>query len=280
MTIIDGKAIAANQRELLKDRILALKSKGITPGLRVLLVGDNPSSILYVRNKQKAAGTLGIDSQLYHLPAHTPEAEVLQLVHVLNEDPAVHGILVQLPLPAHIDSYTVLEQIRPEKDIDGLNSINAGRLVAGRECIVPCTPRGIMQLIKSTGVEIAGKNAVVVGRSQIVGRPVAALLMQENATVTVCHSHTKALCGYTRQADILVVATGQARLITADIVKPGAIIIDVGNSYIGDKLSGDVDFENVAPIVEFITPVPGGVGPMTIAMLMCNTVEAAERTSR
>lgn len=278
MNIIDGKAIAQQERLKLQSTIQALREAGITPGLSVVLVGENPASLLYVRNKEKAAGELGIHSTVYRMPAETEQAVLMERIAALNADEQVHGILVQLPLPDGLDTNAVLETILPEKDIDGLHSSNAGKLLAGEACVVPCTPRGILKLIKSTGVAISGKHAVVVGRSRIVGKAVSVLLLQENATVTMCHSYTQDLAAHTRMADILIVATGCAGLIKDDMVKRGAVVIDVGNSYIGGKLCGDVDFETVKEKAGYITPVPGGVGPMTITMLMRNTVEAAARS--
>lgn len=274
--VIDGKAIAAQKKALLSQRIEGLKARGRTPGLSVVLVGENPSSLLYVRNKERTALALGIAGRVYRLPEQTSQQELLSLVHALNEDPAIHGILVQMPLPQHIDPFAVTEAIAPHKDVDGLSTANVGRLIAGKPCHIPCTPRGILELIKSTHMEISARHAVVVGRSAIVGKPVSALLLQHNATVTICHSHTDRLAEFTRRADVLIAATGQAHLVNGAMIKPGAVVIDVGNSYVDGKLYGDVDFASAEAVAGYITPVPGGVGPMTIAMLMQNTVEAAQ----
>ncbi len=275
-TIINGKAIAAELCEALKAEVADLSRQGIVPGLRVILVGENPASVLYVSNKEKRAASLGINSQVLRLPETVTEAELLALIDTLNADPAVHGILVQLPLPAHICPEKVTGAIRPEKDVDGLHPINAGNLLIGRPCLAPCTPQGIMHLIKSTGISIAGKHAVVIGRSMLVGKPVSLLLLQQNATVTLCHSKTADLPAITRQADILIAAVGKANLVTADMIKPGAVVIDVGTNKTETGSCGDVCFEEAKEAAGYITPVPGGVGPMTIAMLMQNTVNAAK----
>ncbi len=277
---IDGKAIAAVQREALRPRISRLIEHGCVPGLTVILVGEDPASQVYVGNKERTAKELGFHGTVHRLSQSTPEAEVLRLIEKLNMDPAVHGILVQLPLPKHIDQAKVLAAIVPEKDVDGFHAINAGRLMADQPSVVPCTPKGIMTLIKSTGVSIKGKHAVVIGRSSIVGKPVSLLLLREHATVTICHSRTADLPAMTRQADILVSAVGKAGLVTGNMIKPGAVVIDVGtNRDENGKLCGDVLFSEAVEVAGFLTPVPGGVGPMTIAMLMENTVEAAERAS-
>lgn len=275
--LIDGKAIAKAELEKLRPRVDALIARGLTPSLVVILVGDDPASAKYVSNKERKAKSLGFAGGAYRLPGETSEAELIEIVERLNRDEAVHGILVQLPLPAHIDSNRVLAHISPEKDVDGLCPENSGALLQNLDGIVPCTPRGIITLIKSTGVSIEGKRAVVVGRSRIVGRPTSMLLMNENATITVCHSHTENLGDVTREADILVVAVGHAGLVTADMIKPGAVVIDVGINSVDGKLTGDVRFSEAACVAAHITPVPGGVGPMTIAMLMYNTVDAAEK---
>lgn len=279
-TIIDGKAIAAEQRTLLIPRIQRLTAQGVTPGLCVLLIGDDPASQSYVSSKERMAGTLGMYGVVHRLRADTTQQEVLERIYECNEDPKIHGILVQLPLPKHIEPAMVAAAVLPQKDVDGLHPVNAGRLLANQPCMVPCTPNGVMELIKSTGIEIAGKHAVVIGRSNIVGKPIALLLMHANATVTICHSRTQGLAEMTRQADILICAAGRPSMVRGDMIKPGAIVIDVGTSRVDGKLCGDVAFDEAVEAAGFITPVPGGVGPMTIAMLMRNTVEAAERASR
>ncbi|MFQ5795269.1 MAG: bifunctional methylenetetrahydrofolate dehydrogenase/methenyltetrahydrofolate cyclohydrolase FolD [Candidatus Bipolaricaulia bacterium] len=284
--IIDGTSIAQGVREELKPEVNKLQQEhGVTPGLAAVLVGDNPASQVYVNMKAKACDEVGTYSRKIQRPADTPQAELIQLVGQLNADPEIHGILIQLPLPSSIDEPTVLKVVDPDKDVDGFHSINLGRLLAAKYWeelppFVPCTPVGIIRLIESTGVEIEGKNAVVVGRSVIVGKPVAMLLLAKQATVTICHSRTRDLKAVTRQADILVVAIGRPKLVTADVIKPGAIVIDVGVNRLPDgKLVGDVDFEAVKDVADFITPVPGGVGPMTIAMLLTNTVESAKHSA-
>ncbi len=274
--IIDGKSIALAVREGLTPRVEALKAKGITPGLTVLVVGDDPASAIYVRNKDRACKKLGMAGTVTRLAEETTQEELLQIVHKLNADEAVHGILVQLPLPKHIDEQAVLRAIDPDKDVDGFHAMNAGRLMNGEEGFVACTPKGVMRLLEMTGVDLNGKNAVVVGRSNIVGKPMALLLLQKNCTVTIAHSRTKNLAEVTRGADILVVAVGRAEMITGDMIKPGAVVMDVGINRVDGKVVGDVDFESAKEVASFITPVPGGVGAMTIAMLMENTVEAAE----
>ncbi|HBT20447.1 MAG TPA: bifunctional methylenetetrahydrofolate dehydrogenase/methenyltetrahydrofolate cyclohydrolase FolD [Peptococcaceae bacterium] len=276
--IIDGKEIAGEMRQKIKDRVMNLKKKNIVPGLSVILVGDDPASQVYVRNKEKACKDLGIKSKTFRLPRETSQAEVINLIKDLNKDPEIHGILVQLPLPDHVDPDVVIEAIDPSKDVDGLHPVNMGRLIRGQQCLMPCTPHGCIIMIKRTGIDIKGKKAVVVGRSNIVGKPVSIMLLQENATVTVCHSKTVDLEKETREADILVVAVGKPKFIKGDMIKPGAVVIDVGiNRLDNGKLAGDVDFESASKVAGWITPVPGGVGPMTITMLMHNTVEAAER---
>ena len=269
--IIDGKAMAA----LVKDEVRAAIEtlEGRKPCLCVIIVGENPASQVYVRNKVKAAAYTGMDSLLIELPAQTPEAELLSKIAEMNADPAVDGILVQLPLPEHIDEEKVIDAIDPAKDVDGFHPQNVAGLWLGKDCLVPCTPAGIMRLIDSTGVNLKGLQAVVVGRSNIVGKPVAKLLLDRHATVTIAHSRTADLGAVTRQADVLVVAVGRAGLVTGDMVKPGAVVIDVGmNRNAEGKLCGDVDFASAEPVASWITPVPGGVGPMTIAMLMQNTL--------
>ncbi len=277
--IIDGKAIAQQVRAEWKIRADALKARGITPGLAVIIVGEDPASRVYVANKVKACAELGLHSEHIALPADTPEAELLGRIAALNADPKIHGILVQLPVPKHIDSSKVLEAIDPSKDVDGFHPINVGALATGNMRFAPCTPYGCMKLLEKSGVSIEGKHAVVVGRSNIVGKPMALLLLQANATVTICTSKTVDLAKFTRDADILVVAIGRAKMITGDMVKPGAAVIDVGmNRMDNGKLCGDVDFDSAKEVAGWITPVPGGVGPMTITMLVANTVQSAERT--
>ena len=258
----------------------ALKSRGITPGLAVVLVGEDPASAIYVRNKERACKKLGMNGTVLRLPEETTQQELLSTVQRLNEDPAVHGILVQLPLPRHLDEREVIRAIDPDKDVDGFHPINAGRLLIGEPGFVPCTPKGVMRLLEIEDVPLSGKHAVVVGRSNIVGKPMALLLLQENATVTICHSRTADLAAHTRRADILVAAIGKPRFITADMVKDGAVVVDVGINRVDGKLCGDVDFEPVSQKASYITPVPGGVGKMTIAMLMENAVEAAEHAAK
>ncbi len=277
--IIDGTAIAAVIREGLAQKVKELKeSRGITPGLAVVIVGDNPASRVYVNMKKKACAELGIYSEEHALPGDTPEEELISLVKRLNDDPNIHGILVQLPLPDHIDEQKVIEAISPYKDVDGFHPVNVGRLMIGTPSLVSCTPAGIMELLDRTGIELQGKHAVVVGRSNIVGKPAAILLLRKNATVTVCHSRTANLKEICRQADVLVAAVGKPRLITGDMVKPGAVVIDVGVSRVDGKLVGDVDVDSVGEVASYMTLVKGGVGPMTITMLLANTVEAASAT--
>lgn len=278
--IIDGKSIAKELRESLAPRVAALKEQGITPGLTVIVVGDDPASAIYVRNKERACVKLGMNSQVLRFSAETTQEEILNTVRLLNQDDSVHGILVQLPLPRHIDEQAVLRAIDPDKDVDGFHAMNAGRLMNGEPGFVACTPKGVMRLLEVSGVELDGKNAVVVGRSNIVGKPMALLLLQKNCTVTIAHSHTKDLAAVTRSADILVVAVGRAGFITGDMIKPGAAVMDVGINRVDGKVVGDVDFESAKEVASYITPVPGGVGAMTIAMLMENTVEAAENYAR
>ncbi len=279
--LIDGKGIAEQVKEELKPRIAYLTAKGCQPGLAVVLVGDNPASQVYVRNKEKACEKLGIASWKYHLPADTPFAEVLQLVEDLNRNPQVHGILVQLPLPPQIPEREILYRISPDKDVDGFHPYNLGRLMIGDPLFLPCTPWGVQELLIRSKIEVEGKNVVIVGRSNIVGKPLAMLLVQKakgaNATVSLCHTRTPNLAEYTRKADILVAACGVPEMIHGDMVKEGVVVIDVGINKVGDRLVGDVEFEGVSRRASSITPVPGGVGPMTIAMLMANTVKAAER---
>ena len=276
--ILDGKVLSAEIREQVSRRVEALKQRGVTPGLAVILVGDDPASEIYVRNKGKGCEETGMLSRTVKMDASVTQEALEAEIDRLNADPAIHGILVQLPLPRHLDEQAALAKILPEKDVDGFHLINAGRLMTGSEGVIPCTPKGALYMIRSTGEELSGKEAVVIGRSNIVGKPMAMLLMRENCTVTVCHSRTKDLAEHTRRADILVAAVGKAGFVTADMVKPGAIVIDVGINRVDGKVCGDVDFENVKEKVGWITPVPGGVGKMTIAMLLANTADAAERT--
>ena len=277
-TIIDGKAVSAAVKERVKNQIEELKEKnGVQAGLAVVLVGEDPASKVYVRNKKLACEATGIRSFEYYLPEETTQQQLLDLIDTLNKDKAVNGILVQMPLPKHIDEMTITCAIDPLKDVDAFHPENVGRIMMGIPEFLPCTPAGVMELIKSVGIEVSGKNCVVIGRSNIVGKPQAMLLLKENGTVTICHSRTKNLSEVTKQADILVVAIGKAKFVTADMVKPGAVVIDVGmDRDENGKLCGDVDFNAVKGIAGYITPVPGGVGPMTIAMLMTNTLTAAK----
>ena len=278
--IIDGVALSAQLREDVTRRTLALKARGITPGLAVLLVGDNPASQVYVRNKVKACADSGLHSVLERHDADMTEAALLARIEALNNDPSIHGILVQLPVPAHIDANKVIEAIAPAKDVDGFHIASAGALMVGQPGFVPCTPYGCMKMLESIGYDLRGKHAVVIGRSNIVGKPMAMLLLQKNATVTICHSGTKDLKAMTLQADVIVAAVGKRNVLTADMVKPGAVVIDVGmNRTPEGKLCGDVDYEGVRQVASHITPVPGGVGPMTITMLLVNTLESAERSA-
>ena len=272
--IIDGKAISEQLRDKLREEVAALSERGAKPCLAVIIVGEDPASKVYVRNKERACKQLGMDSILLRLPESTTQEELLGEVRRLNADRAVNGVLVQLPLPAHLDEQAVLREISPEKDVDGFHAVNAGRLMQGERCTVACTPAGCLDLIRSTGVKIEGAEAVVVGRSNIVGKPMAMLLLQNNATVTICHSRTRNLAEVTRRADILLAAVGRPRMITGDMIKPGAVVIDVGINRVDGKLVGDVDFESAQEVAGWITPVPGGVGPMTITGLMRNTIAA------
>lgn len=275
--ILDGKMVAARVRGEISEAVKRLKEKGVTPCLAVIIVGDNQASRVYVNNKKKACAETGMESLEYALPEETTQAELLQLIDKLNGRPDVHGILVQLPLPAHFTEAEVIERISPEKDVDCFHPYSAGKLFTGSPVFQPCTPAGIMELIKESGVEVAGKKCVVVGRSNIVGKPMAMLLLAANGTVTVAHSRTADLKAVCSEADILVVAIGKAKFITADYVKPGAVVIDVGmDRDENGKLCGDVDFDSVKEVCGAITPVPGGVGPMTITMLLKNTLRAAE----
>jgi methylenetetrahydrofolate dehydrogenase (NADP+)/methenyltetrahydrofolate cyclohydrolase len=276
--ILDGKSLAAATRTALKQKVNALVQRGVRPGLTVIIAGEDPASKVYVRNKTLAAEEIGVRSRLLQYGKDVSEAELMQTVAGLNADPAVHGILVQLPLPKRIDAARVLESIAPAKDVDGFHQANLGALMAGRPGVVPCTPLGCMRLIEHAGVQVAGRHAVVVGRSNIVGKPLAQLLLQRDATVTICHSKSADLAGICRGADILVAAVGRAKLVTAGMVKPGACVIDVGINRLPDgKLAGDVDFDEVKSVAGWLTPVPGGVGPMTIAMLLENCITAASK---
>jgi len=288
--ILDGKQLAATMRANIAKQVAELKAtKGITPGLGVILIGVDPASTSYVTAKEKACEEAGMYSEDVRVPAETTQAEALALVQKMNGDPRIHGILVQLPLPKHIDEAAVINAIAPEKDVDGFTPINVGRMMIGETCFLPCTPNGVIQMLLSAGVETSGKHAVVIGRSNIVGKPVAHLLMRKakggNATVTVCHTGTKDLATFTKQADILVVAAGRPNTVTGEMIKPGAVVIDVGVNRVPDatkkngfRLVGDVAFDSAAQVASLITPVPGGVGPMTITMLLSNTLESAQRT--
>ena len=282
--IIDGAALARQIRSDVAQRAATLTAAGVRPGLAVILVGEDPASSVYVRNKVKDCEEAGFHSILDRLPADTSEPALLERVRALNADPAVHGILVQLPLPPHLDAHRVIETISPDKDVDCFHVSNAGALMTGTPRFKPCTPYGVMRMLESAGVKLAGAEAVVVGRSNIVGKPQALLLLEQSATVTICHSRTRDLAAHTRRADVLVAAVGRARMITGDMIKPGAVVIDVGMNRIPDgpnagKLCGDVDFDSAVKVASAITPVPGGVGPMTRAILLVNTMEAAERAA-
>jgi methylenetetrahydrofolate dehydrogenase (NADP+) / methenyltetrahydrofolate cyclohydrolase len=275
--IIDGKAIGAKIREQVKFEAAKLSGeRGVQPKLTVLLVGDDPASQVYVRNKERGCAEVGMVSEVLRLPSSIKQNELIEIVRRLNNDKTVHGILVQLPLPAGLKEQPILDEIDPRKDVDGLHPMNMGKLLKGDDSgFVPCTPQGVIELILSTGMGVAGKEAVVVGRSNIVGKPMALLLLQRNATVTICHSKTNALGEVVKRADILVAAVGSPRIITGEMIKPGAVIVDVGTNRVGEKLVGDVDFDSAKERAGFITPVPGGVGPMTIALLLRNTLKAA-----
>jgi methylenetetrahydrofolate dehydrogenase (NADP+) / methenyltetrahydrofolate cyclohydrolase len=276
--LIDGNALAAQLRGDVATRAATLKARGVTAGLAVVLVGENPASQVYVRNKVKACHDAGLHSVLERYPAEMTESELLARIDTLNHDDNIHGILVQLPLPLHIDANKVIEAISPAKDVDGFHVASAGALMVGQPGFWPCTPYGCMKMLESIGYSLRGKHAVVIGRSNIVGKPMALMLLQQNATVTVCHSATANLKAMTLQADVIVAAVGKRNVLTADMVKPGAVVIDVGmNRNDEGKLCGDVDFAGVSRVAGYITPVPGGVGPMTITMLLVNTMEAAER---
>ena len=288
--ILDGKQVAKRISEETARQARELKERtGVVPGLGVILVGDDPASISYVTAKERACAVLGFHSSECRLPATATQAELLKAIHQFNNDPAIHGILVQLPLPRQIDEHAAIEAINPDKDVDGFTPVNVGRMLIGQPCFLPCTPHGIIKLLIASGIETKGQHAVVVGRSNIVGKPVAHLLMRKgpggNATVTVCHTATPDLAEFTRQADILIVATGRPRTVTGAMIKSGAAVIDVGVNRVPDetaakgyRLVGDVEFESACEVAGSLTPVPGGVGPLTIAMLMCNTLEAAQRS--
>jgi len=276
--LIDGNAIAQKVRSEVTGRIAALKARGVAPTLAIVLVGDDPASQVYVKHKVNDSSQTGLTANLQRFPADMTEADLLAHVDALNRDDAVHGILVQLPLPPHMDSHKVIEAISPAKDVDGFHVASAGALMVGQPGFWPCTPHGCMKMLASIGYDLRGKHAVVIGRSNIVGKPMAMMLLAQNATVTICHSATQDLAKFTRDADVVVAAVGKRNILTADMVKPGAVVIDVGMNRKDDgKLAGDVDFDGVKEVAGWITPVPGGVGPMTRAMLLANTVEAAER---
>lgn len=275
--LLMGKEVAKRIKGELREEVEALKEKGINPGLAVIIVGQDPASRIYVNNKKKACEECGIYSEEYALPEETDEKDLLELIDVLNNSEKISGILVQLPLPKHIDEKKVIAAISPKKDVDAFHPVNVGKIMVGDFDFVPCTPAGVMELIKESGIDPAGKECVVIGRSNIVGKPMAMLLLHKNGTVTICHSKTSNLAEKTKNADILVVAVGRANFVTGDMIKPGAVVIDVGmNRLENKKLAGDVDFESAEKVAGAITPVPGGVGPMTIAMLMKNTVKAAQ----
>lgn len=276
--LISGKTMSERIRKEIAERVEKLRAeRGVTPGLAVILVGNDPASEIYVNNKGKGCAEVGMISETIKLPAETEQEALIDKIRELNADDRIHGILVQLPLPRHLDENAVLAEIAPEKDVDGFHLLNVGRLMTGEDGVVACTPKGALKMIKSTGIDLNGKEAVVIGRSNIVGKPMAMLLLRENCTVTMCHSRTKDLAAHTRNADVLVVAIGKARFVTADMVKPGAVVIDVGINRVDGKVVGDVDFDSVSEVAGWITPVPGGVGKMTITMLLENTLEAAER---
>lgn len=277
-TLLSGKELSEKLLDVQKNRVEELKAQGVEPGLAVILVGEDAASRIYVRNKELACASIGVRSKSFVLPSDTGMESLRSLIEQLNCDPQVHGILLQLPLPKHLNEQEALSYIAPEKDVDGFHTINAGKLMTGDMGVVPCTPKGIMYMLKAAGIPLVGKHAVVIGRSNIVGKPVGLLLLQENCTVTLCHSKTANLKNLTASADILVVAIGRANYITGDMIKPGAAVIDVGINRVDGKVVGDVDFASVEPLAGFITPVPGGVGKMTISMLMENTLEAACKT--
>ena len=276
--LIDGKAIAAEITEEMRLRAQALREKGIVPCLAVILAGNDPASEIYVRNKRRACKRTGIESRMIRLDQSVSREEILREIHALNQDPAVHAVLVQLPLPGHLDETEILSAVLPEKDADGFHPLNAGRLLTGEKGVLPCTPAGCMELLRRTGVPLSGAEAVVIGRSNIVGKPMSLLLLRENCTVTLCHSRTKNLAEHVRRADVVICAVGRPGLVTGEMIKPGATVIDVGINRLADgRVVGDADFESVSAVAGAITPVPGGVGPMTIAMLMKNAILAAER---
>lgn len=276
--LIKGPEVAAAIREQIGEELASLKKKtGLEPGLAVVLLGEDPASKAYVGNKEKTSKQLGFYSEVHRLPVETSQEDLLALIDKLNQDEKINGILVQLPLPDHIEEKAVIDAIVVDKDVDGFHPINVGNLMIGDDCFIPCTPHGCMKMLEYINYDLKGKNAVVVGRSNIVGKPIALLLLQKHATVTICHSRTKDLGAVCREADVLVVAVGKAEMITGDMVKPGAVVIDVGINRVNDKLVGDVQFETAAEKASYITPVPGGVGPMTITMLMLNTLEAFKR---
>ena len=276
--LIDGKAIAAEITEEMRLRAQALREKGIVPCLAVILAGNDPASEIYVRNKRRACKRAGIESRMIRLDQSVSREEILREIHALNQDPAVHAVLVQLPLPGHLDETEILSAVLPEKDADGFHPLNAGRLLTGEKGVLPCTPAGCMELLRRTGVSLSGAEAVVIGRSNIVGKPMSLLLLREKCTVTLCHSRTKNLAEHVRRADVVICAVGRPGLVTGEMIKPGATVIDVGINRLADgRVVGDADFESVSAVAGAITPVPGGVGPMTIAMLMKNAILAAER---
>ncbi|MBM3361859.1 MAG: bifunctional methylenetetrahydrofolate dehydrogenase/methenyltetrahydrofolate cyclohydrolase FolD [Betaproteobacteria bacterium] len=278
--LIDGNALSKQLRSEVARRVQTLKQRGLTPGLAVILVGEDAASQVYVRNKVKACEEAGLNSVLERYGADLTEAQLLDRVRALNEDPGIHGILVQLPLPSQINSQKVIEAISPAKDVDGFHIASAGALMTGMPGFWPCTPHGCMKMLESIDYELRGKHAVVIGRSNIVGKPMALMLLQKDATVTICHSRTKDLKAHTRTADLIIAAVGRPRMLTADMVKPGTVVIDVGmNRDVDGRLCGDVDFAGVSQVASYITPVPGGVGPMTITMLLVNTLESAERSA-
>lgn len=276
--VVSGKDVANRMRSELKEKVSKfIEQKKVVPNLAVILIGDNPASVSYVTGKEKGCEQTNMKSTMIRMPIETTEAELLDVVEKLNQDDTVHGILVQLPLPKHINENKIINAISVDKDVDGFSPINVGKMVLNEDCFLPCTPAGIIKLIKETNIDITGKHAVIIGRSNIVGKPVTHLLLRENATVTVCHSRTKNLSELTKCADILVAAIGKAKFVTKDMIKPGAVVIDVGVNRVDNKLYGDVDYENALDVASYITPVPGGVGPMTITMLLENTFEACER---
>ena len=276
--LLDGKSMSAELRSEIARRVAAMKERGVTPGLAVILAGNDPASEIYVRNKGKGCEEVGMLSRTIRMEEGTSQEELEAEIEKLNRDPEIHGILVQLPLPRGLDEQAALARILPEKDVDGFHLINAGHLMTGTEGVIPCTPKGALYMIRQTGIDLNGKEAVVIGRSNIVGKPMAMLLLRENCTVTMCHSRTKNLAEHTRRADILVAAVGKAGFVTEDMVKEGAVVIDVGINRVDGKVCGDVDFDRVKDKAGWITPVPGGVGKMTITMLLSNTADAAERT--